>query len=55
MERMNGLSSRVDFDALKIDKQIKRGELGGEFNGGIQERQGASWAVHRGGFVDFGA
>ncbi len=55
MELMVRRSSRFGFDVLEIGEQVEWGGLGGEFNGGVEERQGAIRAVHRRGFVDFGA
>ena len=52
---MFGRPSGFDFDLLKLGEEIEGRGLGGEFDGGVKERQGACRAVHGGGFVDFGA
>ncbi|MFA7343981.1 MAG: hypothetical protein WC003_06730 [Terrimicrobiaceae bacterium] len=46
---------QFDFDVLEIGEQIERRDLGGEFDGGIEEGRGAIRAVHRGSFVDIRA
>jgi hypothetical protein len=52
VERMLALASKGLLDALKSDKQVKRRQGAGDFDGRIEKTRRARRAVHRLGFIN---